>query len=65
MNNLLVGNRGEMALRIIRTAKVEGILTVAIYTSSDALSLAPQSETESESTAYLSAARILALCQAH
>jgi hypothetical protein len=38
MNKLLVGNRGEMAPRIIRTAKVEGILTVAIYTSSDKLS---------------------------
>ncbi|KAJ7861752.1 carbamoyl-phosphate synthase L chain, N-terminal domain-containing protein [Mycena leptocephala] len=75
MNKLLVGNRGEMALRIIRTAKVEGILTVAIYTSSDtlfphvaladeALFLAPRSATETESTAYLSAARILALCHA-
>ncbi|KAJ7279901.1 hypothetical protein C8J57DRAFT_1712000 [Mycena rebaudengoi] len=75
MNKLLVGNRGEMAPRIIRTAKVEGILTVAIYTSSDKLSphvaltdealfLTPRSATETESTAYLSAARILALCHA-
>ncbi|KAJ7926721.1 acetyl-CoA carboxylase [Mycena leptocephala] len=37
MNKPLVGNRDEMALGIIRTAKAEGILTVAIYTSSDAL----------------------------
>jgi acetyl/propionyl-CoA carboxylase alpha subunit len=35
MNKPLVGNRDEMALGIIRTAKAEGILTVAI--SSDAL----------------------------
>ncbi|KAJ7906724.1 carbamoyl-phosphate synthase L chain ATP-binding protein [Mycena leptocephala] len=53
MHKLLVANRGEIALRIIRTAKAEGIST------------APQSETESESTAYLYAARILALCHAH
>lgn len=38
MHKLLVANRGEIALRIIRTAKQEGIRTVAIYTSSDALS---------------------------
>jgi acetyl/propionyl-CoA carboxylase alpha subunit len=37
MNKPLVGNRDEMALGIIRTAKAEGILNVAIYTSSDAL----------------------------
>jgi acetyl/propionyl-CoA carboxylase alpha subunit len=75
MHKLLVANRGEIALRIIHTAKAEGILTVAIYTSSDALSphvtladealFLAQSDGESESTAYVSAARILALCQAH
>ncbi|KAJ7700522.1 hypothetical protein B0H14DRAFT_2417282, partial [Mycena olivaceomarginata] len=71
---------GEIALSIIRTAKAEVIHTVAIYTSSDALPphvtladealfLAPASdnneESESESKAYLSAARIVALCKAH
>ncbi|KAJ7810720.1 allophanate hydrolase subunit 2-domain-containing protein [Mycena olivaceomarginata] len=55
MHKLLVANRGEIALRIIRTAKVQGIVTVAIYTSSDALS--PH--------AYLSGSRIIALCQEH
>ncbi|KAJ7155221.1 allophanate hydrolase subunit 2-domain-containing protein [Mycena filopes] len=76
MHKLLVANRGEIAVRIIRTAKASGLVTVAIYTSSDALSphvtladealfLAPESPTESESQAYLSAARIIALCLAH
>ncbi|KAJ7032905.1 allophanate hydrolase subunit 2-domain-containing protein [Mycena alexandri] len=76
MHKLLVANRGEIALRIIRTAKAEGIATVAIYTSSDALSphvtladeavfLAPQSPTESESQAYLSASRIISVCLEH
>jgi acetyl/propionyl-CoA carboxylase alpha subunit len=74
MHKLLVANRGEIALRIIRTAKVQGIVTVAIYTSSDALSphvtLADEtiflaSDGESESQAYLSGPRIIALCQKH
>lgn len=34
----MVANRGEIAVRIIRTAQRLGIATVAIYTSSDALS---------------------------
>ncbi|KAJ7917371.1 hypothetical protein B0H13DRAFT_2322469 [Mycena leptocephala] len=38
MHKLLVANRGEIALHIIRTAKAEGILTFALYNSSDALS---------------------------
>ncbi|KAJ7244619.1 urea amidolyase [Mycena haematopus] len=74
-HKLLVANRGEIAQRIIRTAKSMGIKTVAIYTSSDALSphvaladealfLAPP-DGGSESQAYLSGATILALCDAH
>ncbi|KAJ7706503.1 allophanate hydrolase subunit 2-domain-containing protein [Mycena metata] len=73
MHKLLVANRGEIALRIIRTAKAQNIATVAIYTSSDAISphvtladeavfLAPQSPTEPESQAYLSASRIISVC---
>ncbi|KAJ7500978.1 allophanate hydrolase subunit 2-domain-containing protein [Mycena galericulata] len=79
-HKLLVANRGEIALRIMRTAKAEGIATVAIYTSSDALSphvtaadeaifLGPQSSDdespEAESQAYLSGARIVSLAQKH
>jgi acetyl/propionyl-CoA carboxylase alpha subunit len=37
-HKLLVANRGEIAVRIIRTAKEEGLATVALYTASDALS---------------------------
>jgi len=37
-HKLLVANRGEIAVRIIRTAQRLGIETLAIYTSSDALS---------------------------
>ena len=35
---LLVANRGEIAVRIIQSAKQLGITTLAIYTSSDSLS---------------------------
>ncbi|KAJ6475105.1 allophanate hydrolase subunit 2-domain-containing protein [Mycena vitilis] len=74
MHKLLVANRGEIALRIIGTAKAEGLATVAIYTSSDALSphvtladeaifLAPQCETESEAQVYLSGARVITVCK--
>ncbi|KAJ7169273.1 urea carboxylase [Mycena crocata] len=80
MHKLLVANRGEIALRIIRTANAEGIHTIALYTASDALSphvalaaeavfLALEADEndvpEAESGPYLSTARILALCAAH
>ena len=35
LHKLLIANRGEIALRIIRSAKKLGILTVAIYTESE------------------------------
>ncbi|KAJ8496229.1 hypothetical protein ONZ45_g12534 [Pleurotus djamor] len=37
-HKLLVANRGEIALRILQTAKALGIKTVSIYTKSDATS---------------------------
>lgn len=36
MNKILIANRGEIALRIIRTAKNMGIETVAVYSEADA-----------------------------
>lgn len=39
MNNLLIANRGEIACRIIRTAKKMGIGTVAVYHTLDKESL--------------------------
>ena len=36
---ILIANRGEIALRVIRTCKEMGIKTVAIYSTADAESL--------------------------
>ncbi|MFZ1703832.1 MAG: acetyl-CoA carboxylase biotin carboxylase subunit [Saprospiraceae bacterium] len=66
-NKILIANRGEIALRIIRTCKEMGIKTVAIYSTADkeslhvrfadeAVCVGPASSTES----YLNIPRIMA-----
>ncbi|KIK67913.1 hypothetical protein GYMLUDRAFT_54638 [Collybiopsis luxurians FD-317 M1] len=69
---LLIANRGEIAVRIIRTAREIGLATIAIYTPSDALaphvSLADEAVSlsiqtgQSEFDAYCSGQVILSIC---
>ncbi|KAI9486982.1 MAG: VTC domain-containing protein [Benjaminiella poitrasii] len=65
-NKLLIANRGEIACRIIKTAKKMGIKTVAVYSDLDATSLHVRMADEavylgpaSSSESYLSIPRIL------
>lgn len=69
-DKILIANRGEIALRVIRTCKEMGIKTVAVYSTADreslhvrfadeAVCIGPPSSTES----YLDIARIIAACE--
>ncbi len=70
ITKLLIANRGEIAVRIIRTAKRLGIATVAVYSDPDSNSLfvrladesVPLNGIESKDT-YLNQSKILEACR--
>ncbi len=69
-NKILIANRGEVALRIIRTCKEMGIKTVAVYSTADKDSLHVRFADEavcigppSASQSYLSIPRIIAAAE--
>jgi acetyl-CoA carboxylase, biotin carboxylase subunit len=70
MKKLLVANRGEIAVRVIRTAKEMGIKTVAVHSEVDENSLHVQLADESvciggnrSSQSYLNMVALLAACE--
>ncbi|KAM7205266.1 hypothetical protein V8F33_001097 [Rhypophila sp. PSN 637] len=69
ITSLLIANRGEIALRIARTAAAMGIRTTTLYTDIDAASqharCAPHSLALGPAAAYLDGDRIVALAKQH
>lgn len=69
-NKILIANRGEIAVRVARTARSLGIRSVAVYSSADANALHVETCDEAyciggaaASESYLDAARILEVAQ--
>jgi propionyl-CoA carboxylase alpha chain len=69
-SKILIANRGEVAVRIIRTCRTMGIATVVVYSEADAASLAVEMADESvligpppAAQSYLLADKIIAACQ--
>ncbi len=67
---ILIANRGEIACRVIRTAKKMGIATVAVYSDADALAPHVQQADEAvhigpapAAESYLIAEKIIAACK--
>src|SRR5580692_2349836 len=67
---ILIANRGEIACRVIRTARRMGIATVAVYSEADAEALHVREADESlligpppSSQSYLDIGKIVAACQ--
>lgn len=70
IKSVLIANRGEIACRIIRTAKSLGIHTVIVYSEADAQSLAVQEADESyylgpaqASESYLNTGKIIEIAK--
>ncbi|HEY6359002.1 MAG TPA: biotin carboxylase N-terminal domain-containing protein, partial [Vicinamibacterales bacterium] len=70
-SKILIANRGEIAVRIIRTCRRLGIATVVVYSEADAGSLAVEIAGESvaigpspAAQSYLVAEKIIAACKA-
>ena len=68
---ILIANRGEIACRVIKTARRMGIATVAVYSDADARAPFVQMADESvhigpspASESYLIADKIIAACKA-
>ena len=71
IRKLLIANRGEIACRIMRTARAMGVATVAVYSDADARALHVRSADESvhigpspAAESYLVGAKIIAAAQA-
>ena len=71
LNRLLIANRGEIAVRIIRACRDEGIETVAVYADSDRdamfVRMADQARAlggDRPVDTYLDGAKIIAIAQA-
>lgn len=70
IKKILIANRGEIACRIIKTAKKMGLKTVAVYSSMDAKSMHVQQSDESycigyapANDSYLNAEKIIAVAK--
>ncbi len=69
IKKLLIANRGEIAIRIARTAAEMGIATVAVFSEDDALSLHTRKTDEARglkgtgAAAYLDGAQIVAVAR--
>src|ERR1700733_10488637 len=67
IKKLLIANRGEIAIRIARTAAEMGIVTVSVFAEDDALSLHTRKTDEARglrgtgAAAYLDAAQIISI----
>src|ERR1043165_1706861 len=69
LKKLLIANRGEIAIRIARSAAELGIATVAVFAEDDALSLHTRKADEARAlrgagpAAYLDAAQLIAIAR--